>query len=76
MGNTQCGRCLSRESEMIAEILLGKNEEKQINIQNSNENIRSIKEILPMDKVSKRLDNDKDGQISKDDIDVRRLCRR
>ena len=29
MGNTNCGRCLTRESEMIAEILLGKNEERK-----------------------------------------------
>ena len=64
MGNTQCGRCLSRESEMIAEILLGKNEEKHINIQNSNENIKTIKEILPMDKASKRLDNDKSNNVN------------
>ena len=64
MGNTQCGRCLTRESEMIAEILLGKNEEKQINIQNPNESIRAIKEIMPMDKASKRLDNDKSNNVN------------
>ena len=28
MGNTQCGQCLDIESEMIAEVLLGKDDKK------------------------------------------------
>ena len=34
MGNTQCGRCLARESEQVVEILLGKEEGNQHKTQN------------------------------------------
>ena len=36
MGNTDCGRCSTREREIIGEILLGKNEErKEVNRETS-----------------------------------------
>lgn len=39
MGNTQCGQCLEIESEMIAEILLGKDEKAE---ENKKGNIKKI----------------------------------
>ena len=39
MGNTQCGQCLDIESEMIAEVLLGKDENKKEIKQNNTKNI-------------------------------------
>ena len=44
MGNTNCGRCLARESEMIAEILLGKNDDKKEAPRESNGAIKNISE--------------------------------
>ena len=41
MGNTQCGQCLDIESEMIAEVLLGKDDNK------NNENNENKKEKKP-----------------------------
>ena len=46
---SQCGRCLTRESEMLAEILLGKNQDTKENTQDTNSAIKPIKEEIPIE---------------------------
>ena len=59
MGNTQCGSCLARQTEQVAEILLGKNERNQHMAQNSSGSIKGIREEI--DDYSKR---NSDGVIT------------
>ena len=58
MGNTNCGRCLAWESEMIAEILLGKDEEKKEIPRQSNGAIKNISEEIPLEKMAGKYVND------------------
>ena len=58
MGNTNCGRCLARESEMIAEILLGKNDDKKEAPRESNGAIKNISEEMPLEKMAGKYVND------------------
>ena len=57
MGNTQCGRCLTRESEMIAEIILGKDKDNK-EMKDSNGAIKKISEEIPVDDVTNKYSND------------------
>ena len=58
MGNTNCGRCLTRESEMIAEILLGNNEERKEVTRETSGAIKNISEEIPLEKVANKFVND------------------
>ena len=58
MGNTNCGKCLTRESEMIAEILLGKNEERKEVTRETSGAIKNISEELHLEKVANKFVND------------------
>jgi len=65
MGNTHCGKCLTKESEMIAEIILGKDDDKSRSSQIISNDVHPILEEIGETKLSSYNDNYENNYLNR-----------